>query len=89
MINIWVIIGIGILLIVILMLALRYYADKIHNETLKNINKIFDGIKSFFIIGIGERISSALEESTKESDDNEEDKDNTNDIDIHSNTGTF
>lgn len=79
MINIWIIIGICILLVIILMVALNYYANKIHNETLRNINKFFDGIKSFLFIGLGERISTALEdtETHEEDEDNTENTDNT------------
>jgi hypothetical protein len=85
MINIWIIIGILIGLVIILVVALNYYSNKIHNETLKNINKIFDGIKSFFLITIGERITGALEQ-TDDPDNEEKEEDNN---DSHNHDGTF
>ncbi len=87
MINIWIPIVIGIVLVIIFVLWLNHEADKIHNKTLKNINKFFDNIKSFLFIGLGEKIFGALEQ-TELHDKDDEDKDSTED-NSHNHDGTF
>ena len=87
MINIWIFIGICVLLVIIFVLWLNHEADKIHNKTLKNINKFFDGIKSFLFIGLGDRIFGALEQ-TELHDKDDEDK-NSSEDNVSSHDGTF
>lgn len=89
MINIWIPIIIGVILIIILVLWLNYEMDKSHNESLKRINKFFDGIKSFLFIGLGDRIFGALEQTELHDKDEETDNNDSNNHESINHDGTF
>ena len=61
------------ILAVIYFVVEHYQYKKAAQQAIDNINRIFDGIKTFILIAIIERISSAFEDSDGDEDDDDHD----------------
>ena len=59
--------------LIILFLVLDYRAHKKWvNDTVESINKIFDGVKTFFFVTLIDRISSAFDSTEQEEEDSDD-----------------
>jgi len=73
-VPIWFIIAIFILIVAYFIVD-HYQYKKATREAIDSINKIFDSIKTFLLITMIERISSAFEDSSEDTDDDDADRD--------------
>ena len=74
-VPIWFIVAMSIVIVAYFVVD-HYQYKKATREAIDSINKIFDSIKTFLLITMIERISSAFEDSSEDDDDdNDADRD--------------
>lgn len=73
-VPIWFLVSIFIVIVAYFIID-HYQYKRAMREAVDSINKIFDSIKTFLLITMIERISSAFEDSSEDEDEDEDDVD--------------